>query len=127
MKDLVAALVEKLGVDERQASGGAAVLFRAARDKLGAEQFDSMFDRVPGVADLIGKAPATGGVGKLFGGMMSAVGGSNTAIIASVLAGFTKLGLSQNDAQKFVPVILDFLRGQIGNDATDKLEKTLRS
>ena len=37
MKDLIDALITELRVDERQAAGGAAVILKAARDKLGAK------------------------------------------------------------------------------------------
>ena len=126
MKELVQSLVKTLKIDEKQATGGAAVLFKAARDKLGADEFNRMLAKVPGIDALISHAPQAGGVGKLFGGFASALGG-NAALITSIVSGFSKLGLTTDHAKEFVPVILDHLRGKIGNAATEKLEKTLRS
>jgi hypothetical protein len=127
MQDLIQILVKNLKVDEQQATGGAAVIFKAARDKLGATEFASLLTKVKGVDQLIAKAPESGGLGKLLGGFASALGGGNAAILANVLSGFSKLGLTQQQAQQFVPVITDYLRGTIGKAATDKLEKTLRA
>ena len=83
---------------------------------------------MPGLADLMKKAPASGGggLGGLLGGLAGAMGG-NAALIATVVGGFGKLGLKPEDAKKFVPVILDFLRTKVGPDVVSKLEKTLRA
>jgi len=43
-----------------------------------------------------------------------------------VIGGFSKLGLKPDDAKKFVPVILDFLRKHVGPDVISKLEHALR-
>ena len=127
MKDLIDSLIRELKIDERQAAGGAAVILKAARDKLGAAEFTSMLASVPGTDQLLAQAPESGGLGRLFGGFASALGGGNAALLTSVLAGFIKLGLTQQDAQKFVPVMLNYLRNKIGKAATDKLEQTLRA
>lgn len=126
MKDLISALVRDLKIDERQATGGAAILFKAARDRMGVKEFTSLLAKANGVDDLIAKAPPSSGFTSLFGGLASAAGGGNAVILAGILSGFGKLGLNQQHAQAFVPVILGFLRSQIGPEATDKLEKTLR-
>ena len=127
MKELVHRLSKQLQVDTKQAGGGAAILFKAARDKLGESEFNKLLSKVSGVDALIAQAPVAGGLGKMFGGFASALGGGNAAILANVAGGFRKLGLTTTHAQNFVPVILDFLRDKIGKDATDKLEKTLRA
>lgn len=127
MKELVDALVKNLKIDARQAEGGAAVLFKAARDKMGNEAFAKALGKVNGIDALLAKAPESGGLGKLFGGFASAVGGGNAALIASILGGFGKLGLNQEHAKAFVPVIIDFLRTKVGKETVDTIEKTLRT
>lgn len=125
MKELIDLLSRTLKIDERQAQGGAAILFKAARDKLGSTEFSRLLGSVPGIDALIGKAPDTRG-GGLLGGLASLAGG-NAALIASIVTGFGKLNLTSDHAQKFVPVILDYLRGKVGPEAVSKLEKTLRA
>jgi Protein of unknown function VcgC/VcgE (DUF2780) len=126
MKELVDMLTGTLGIDGSQAEGGAAVLFNAAKDKLGGAEFGKLLGGVPGLTDLMQKAPATGGLGGMLGGLAGAMGG-NAALIAKVVGGFGKLGLKAEDARKFLPVILEFLRTKVGPDVVSKLEHTLRA
>ncbi|MFO7276874.1 MAG: DUF2780 domain-containing protein [Pseudomonadota bacterium] len=125
MKELIDALVRELRIDENQARGGAGLLFRAACDKLGAGEFAKLLGGLPGLDDLMRQAPESG-AGRLFGGLASALGAGNAAILAEVLAGFGKLGLSQDQAKRFVPVILSFLRERLGPEVVATLESALR-
>ncbi|HSC05607.1 MAG TPA: DUF2780 domain-containing protein [Steroidobacteraceae bacterium] len=123
MNELITRLSQQLKIDDKQARGGAAILFKAAKEKLGSAEFSRLLGPVNGVDDLIREAPQSGG--GLLGGLASLAGG-NAALIATVVSGFSKLNLSGGDAQKFVPIMLDYLRGQVGPEAVSKLEKTLR-
>jgi Protein of unknown function VcgC/VcgE (DUF2780) len=128
MQELIDMLTKSLGVNGKQAEGGAAVLFNAAKEKLGSAEFGQLLGGVPGLSDLMKQAPAAGGgggLGGMLGGLASALGG-NAGLIATIVGGFSKLGLKANDAKKFVPVILDFLRTKVGPDVVSKLEQTLR-
>ena len=129
MKELVDLLTKKLGVNAAQAEGGAAVLFKAAKDKLGSEEFGKLLGGVPGLGDLMKKAPASGGgggLGGLLGGLAGAIGG-NAALISTIVSGFGKLGLTADDAKRFAPVIFEFLKTKVPPDVVSKLEKTLRA
>ena len=63
------------------------MLFKAAKDKLGGEEFGKLLGGVPGLGDLMKKAPAAGGggLGGLLGGIAGAMGG-NAALIARLSA-----------------------------------------
>lgn len=124
MQELITKLSQQLNINETQARGGAAVLFKAAKEKLGGAEFSRMLGSVPGIDGLITQAPASGG--GLLGGLASLAGG-NAALIATIVTGFSRLNLSSDHAQKFVPIVLDYLRGQVGPDAVSKLERTLRT
>ena len=127
MKELIDQLTKKLGVTGAQAEGGAAVLFKAAKDKLGAAEFDKLLGGLPGIGDLLRKAPAPGGgLGGLLGGLAGAMGG-NAALISTIVGGFGKLGLSTEDAKRFAQVTFEFLKSKVGPDAASKLEQTLRA
>ena len=127
MKELIDMLTKKLDVSAPQAEGGAAVLFKAARDKLGGEEFGQLLGGVPGLSDLMRKAPATGGgLGGLLGGLAGAIGG-NAALIGTIVSGFGKLGLTPEDAKRFAPVMFEFLKTKVPRDVVSKLEKTLRA
>jgi hypothetical protein len=62
----------------------------------------------------------------LLGGIAGAMGG-NAALISTILGGFGKLGLTADDAKKFVPVILQFLQTKVGPDVVKKLQDTLKA
>ena len=128
MKELIDMLTGALGVNPGQAEGGAAVLFKAAKDKLGDGEFGKLLGGVPGISELLDKAPPSGGggLGGLLGGLAGAMGG-NAKLISTIVGGFGKLGLTTEDARRFVPVILDFLRKKVGPDVVSKLEGTLRA
>jgi hypothetical protein len=128
MKELVDLLTRKLGVNATQAEGGAAVLFKAAKDKLGSEEFGKLLGGVPGLGDLMKKAPASGGggLGGLLGSLAGAIGG-NAALISTIIGGFGKLGLTAEDAKRFAPVMLEFLKTKVPPEVVSKLEKTLRA
>jgi hypothetical protein len=124
MNELITRLSQQLKIDEKQARGGAAILLRAAKDKLGSAEFNKLLGPVNGMDALVNEAPQGGG--GLLGGLASLAGG-NAALIATIVSGFSKLNLSTDHAQKFVPIVLDYLRGQVGPEAVSKLEKTLRA
>jgi len=127
MKELIDQLTRTLGVTGAQAEGGAAVLFKAAKDKLGGAEFDKLLGGLPGIGDLLRKAPAPGGgLGGLLGGLAGAVGG-NAALISTIVGGFGKLGLNTDDAKRFAQVTFEFLKAKVGPDVASKLEKTLRA
>ena len=127
MKELVDLLVQTVKVDERQARGGAAVLLKAARDKLGAQEFSSMLGALPGLDELIRQAPQASGLGRLFGGLASTVGGSHGALVADIVSGFGRLGLGTEHAKRMAPVIMQFVRGKVGAETAERLEKALRA
>jgi hypothetical protein len=62
----------------------------------------------------------------MLGGLAGAIGG-NAGLIATIVGGFGKLGLTTEDAKKFVPVMIAFLRTKVGPDVVSTLEKTLRA
>lgn len=128
MKELIDMLTKNLGVTAPQAEGGAAVLFKAAKDKLGGGEFDKLLGGVPGLSDLMKKAPAGGGggLGGMLGNLAGAMGG-NAGLIATIVGGFGKLGLTADHAKKFAPLIMQFLRTKVSPDVVAKLEQTLRA
>ncbi len=120
--ELTDLLTKQLGVKEAQAQGGAGLLFKLAKDKLGAGDFSKVSSAVPGMDGLLAAAPSggggmLGGLGKMFGG-----GGG----LAGVAGGFSKLGLDSGMVAKFVPIILQFVQSKGGDGAKGLLEKALK-
>ena len=128
MNELISMLVKQVGVQEGQAQGGAGLLLKLAQDKLGGD-FGKVAQYIPGAQDLIKSAPAAGGASSLLGGLASAIGGekaSGLADLAGLAGGFSKLKLDPALIGKFVPVILEFVKGKGGQDALALLTRVLQ-
>ena len=137
--ELIQQLVSSLGVNEDQAKGGAGLLFNLAKEKLGAGEFQQLADKIPGVSDLLGAAPAPSATASAGGGMMGALGGVASSLgagglgdklgglgnLANLASGFSQLGLSSDMVGKFVPVVLSFVQSQGGDSMKGLLEKVM--
>jgi hypothetical protein len=125
--ELIEQLVSNLGVSENAAKGGSGLLFKMAKDKLGADDFSKVANVVPGIGDLIKSAPDAGMLGSI-GGLASSFGGSASQLgnLASLAGGFSKLGLDSGMIGKFIPIILAFMQSKGGDIAKSLLEKALK-
>jgi hypothetical protein len=115
-------------VNEDQAKGGAGLLFNLAKDKLDAGEFQQLADKIPGVNDLLGAAPAPSAGASAGGGMMGALGGVASSLgagglgdklgglgnLANLASGFSQLG-----------VVLSFVQSQGGDSMKGLLEKVM--
>jgi hypothetical protein len=124
LKELLDQLTKQLGISQTQAQVGTAILFKAAQDKLGNAEFQKLLGGVPGVTELLKLAPANGS--GLMGSLVAALGG-NAAMVANVVTGFSRLGMSTDTVKKFRPFISDFLHKHVGAEAVTKLEAALRA
>ena len=93
--ELIDLLTNTLGVNADQATGGAGLLFKLAKEKLGDTDFSQISQHVPGVNELIESAPESGGIAGALGGLASALGSSGSELgnLASLAGGFSKLEL----------------------------------
>jgi len=128
--DLINLLVDQLGVDKSQASGGAGLILNLVKEKLADGDFKQIADIIPGISDMLGAAPKTGGgLGGLIGGMASAFGGEKAeglADLAELAGGFSKLNLDSDMVAKFIPVILSFVSSKGGDTLKNILAGVLK-
>jgi hypothetical protein len=127
--ELTDLLTQNLGVTQAQAEGGAGLLFKQAKGKLGADDFSKVSAAVPGIDSLIGAAPAggtgvLGGLGKLASGLGGKASGLGS--LAGLAGGFSQLGLGSDMIGKFVPLILSFVQGKGGEGVKGILEKAFK-
>ena len=64
-------LIDQLGVTEDQARGGAGAILSLAKEKLGDTDFSKVAQAIPGMEDLLGAAPESGGLAGMVGGLAS--------------------------------------------------------
>jgi len=126
--ELLSQLTQNLGIDEDQAKGGAGLLFKLAKDKLGSGDFSTLADAVPGINDLLQSAPKSGGLGSAIGNIASALGGDTGKLgdLASLAGGFSKLNLDAGMIAKFIPIILAFVQSKGGDSVKDLLGSVLK-
>ncbi len=123
--DLVNMLTSQLGINEDQAAGGAGLLFKMAKEKLGDGDFSKIAEAVPDVSNLLSKAPAESGGGLMgaIGGIASAFGADKLGDLASLAGGFSKLNLDENMIGNFIPIILNFVKDKAGDEVMGLLSK----
>ena len=120
--DLISALTSQLGVTAPQASGGAGLLIKLARDRLSSGEFEQVAAAIPGLSGLLQSAPAAGG--GVMGMLGKAVGGQ-AGDLAQLAGGFSKLGLDAGMIQKFIPVIMGYVQQHGGAGVAGILQKAM--
>ena len=137
MNPLVSLLNQQLqGINPDQAAGGAGLIFKTLQDKLNPQDFSSLSAALPGVMELIQKAPNTesgGGLMGALGGLAGALGGGGAAgqlgqlgQFASLVGGFSKLGLSPDMIGKFLPLIMQYIQSEGGEQMLKIAQKVLK-
>lgn len=123
--ELIDEIVKNLGINEDQAKGGAGLLLKMAKEKLGADEFSEVENAIPETDDVIRSAPESGGIAGALGGIASSLGAEKLGNIASLSGGFSKLGLNSGMIGKFAPIILSFVQSKGGDTAKSILEKVI--
>jgi len=118
---LIGSLVDTLGVSEEQATGGAGAVFKEAKNNMGSSDYSQLLKAVPGIDSLISAAPQAGGLGGKASSLLGGSAGSMTGLADS----FSKLGLSPDMVNQFVPVVLDFVQSEGGQQAMTLLKNAL--
>lgn len=110
-------LTQKLGISDEQAKGGSGLLFKLAKEKLGADDFCKVASAVPGISNLLSAAPKSDGLTDAIGGLASSLGGGagNLGNLASLAGGFKKLDLDSGMVGQFIPIILSFVQAKGGD------------
>ncbi len=128
MNELIAQVVQQLGVQEGQAKGGVGLLLKMAQAKLGGD-FGKVAQALPGAQDLIAAAPEAGGAGKLMGGLAGMLGGGKAGGLADLgplAVGFSQLKLDPAMIAKFAPIILSFAQSKGGQDVMQLLARAIQ-
>lgn len=119
--DIVGYVAEKVGIEKSQAEPAVALLLKFAKESLG-DNFSKIASMIPGVDELIAKAPE-GGVAGAIGDFAKSMfgGGKGVQGLASLAAGFTQSGLSADKIPETANAVVDFASEQGGDEAKDLL------
>jgi len=118
---LIGSLVDTLGVSKEQATGGAGAVFKEAKNNMSSGDYSQLLNAVPGIDSLISAAPQAGGLAGKASSLLGGSAGSMTGLADS----FSKLGLSPDMVNQFVPVILDFVQSEGGQQTMTLLKNAL--
>jgi hypothetical protein len=118
---LIGSLVDKLGVSEEQATGGAGAVFKEAKNNMSSGDYSQLLNAVPGIDSLISTAPQASGLAGKASSLLGGSAGSMTGLADS----FSKLGLSPDMVNQFVPIVMDFVQSEGGQQAMTILKNAL--
>ncbi len=119
-------LVNKVGVTQAQAEGGAGALFQAAKTKMKPESFAELEQSVPGIQSMLAKVPVQpANLGALAGGLSSLKGitGNSSGELLAAAYAFKQQGMSPSMIQQFIPVVVEYVK----NNSNGILANTLSS
>lgn len=121
--ELASLLVDKLGVTEKQAEGGAGALFQNAKQNLSTDDFKKVSDAVPGMDQYLDAAPSKSDSGGALG-KLSSLGGSAGKLgsLAGLGDSFSKLGMDTGMISKFAPVVMEYVQSKGGSSVAGLLK-----
>ncbi len=116
--NLTELLMQRTGVTQAQAAGGAGALFQIAKNKMQADAFAQLEQSVPGLQGMLGAVPALTQSGGLAGRLSALAGksGGTAGDLISVVSSFQQQGMSPAMVQQFIPVLIEYVKAQ-GNEA----------
>ena len=124
--ELVGQLTKGLSITPEQAVGGSGAIFGLAKSRLKPEDFMKVADVVPGMDGLLKAAPKPK---KESTDMLSAMGGmlpGKAGAMASLAGSFKELGLSPEQAVKFIPIMTKFVNLKGGASVANLLAGALK-
>ncbi|MGR9116994.1 MAG: DUF2780 domain-containing protein [Gammaproteobacteria bacterium] len=117
-------LVNQLGVTQQQALGGAGAIFQAAKANMAAPAFSNLSQSIPGMSDMLAAAPR---VSQPLSGVSSVLGGASGTVntVTTLASQFQQLQLSPNMVNRFIPVVVDYVKNTSGHVTANLLQSAL--
>ena len=112
-------LMQRTGVTQAQAQGGAGALFQIAKDKMQADAFNQLEQSVPGIEGMLAAVPALSPPTGSLAGRLSSIAGASGGMagnLVTVVSAFQQQGMSPAMVQQFIPVVIDYVKTR-SNDA----------
>ena len=125
MADVIEDLAGKSGVSADLAKKGMGALLSFLKEKIPAESFSRVTRAIPGADNMMAAAAersseASGGIlGAVSGLAGKLLGGAGDA--SALVAKLTQFGFSADQLQRFIPTVLEFLRGKLPGDVMNKI------
>ncbi|QDT00704.1 DUF2780 domain-containing protein [Adhaeretor mobilis] len=124
MSDLIATIVDQLGVTDEQAAGGMGAILSLPVERLDRDDLVTLADAIPGFSDIVGKSPVFDAAVPHWLATLSRWCGGLGAM-RQVGPVFSSLGLTYDLIDKFTVILREFLAHQPNEKALRTLEKAL--
>lgn len=112
--ELTNLLVQRLGVTPQQAMGGAGALLQIAKTRMNPDAFAKLSTQIPDIQQLLSAVPTLKpqtGLGGLAGKLGGLAGNSSIGTALTAVSIFQQLGMKPETMEKFIPVVIDYARG----------------
>ncbi|MGZ5027739.1 MAG: DUF2780 domain-containing protein [Methylobacter sp.] len=112
-------LMQRTGVTQAQALGGAGALFQIAKNKMQGDAFDQLEQSVPDLEEMLAAVPALPQAHGGLAGRLSSIAGTSGGTagnLVTLVSAFQQQGMSPAMVQQFIPVVIDYVKSH-SNDA----------
>jgi hypothetical protein len=126
--ELTNLLVQRLNVTPQQAMGGAGALLQIAKTRMNPDAFAKLSTQIPDVQQLLSAVPTLkqqSGLGGLAGKLGGLAGNSSIGTALTAVSIFQQLGMKPETMEKFVPVVIDYARGNTDDAIAGGLKAAL--
>lgn len=126
--ELTNLLVQRLGITQQQAMGGAGALLQIAKTRMSSDAFEKLATQIPDMQQLLSAVPVSksqAGLGGLAGKLGSLTGNSSIGTALTAVSIFQQLGMKPETMEKFVPVLIDYARGNTDEAIANGLKAAL--
>ncbi len=123
--ELTNLLVQQVGVTPTQAMGGAGALLQIAQTRMNPEVFATLAQQLPDVQKLLSAVPALqkdgSGLSGLAGKLAGLSGDSSISSALTAVSLFQQLGMKPETMQRFIPVVIEYVKGNTGTAIAESL------
>ena len=125
MADVVSELANRTGIPPELARQGLGAILALLKDKLPASVYGQIQSAIPDAAGLVSAAPAAApAAGGVLGAVAAAAGkvlGGSGGDAAALTSSLTQAGFSAEQLEKFLPAVMEFLKGKLPEDTMRQL------
>lgn len=129
MQNIISTLAQQFGLRPEQVQAGVGAILQLLQEKAGGGDFQQLLAKIPGAQAWIDQAKvlpqqsgdAGGGLLGQAAGILGAVTGQGQTGLAGILGKLQGAGFQPDSAAKFVPAVLEQLKGSAGAGTLDKV------
>ena len=125
MQELIARVVQSVGIDESAAKPAIGVVLQLLKSVLPEGTASSLMGALPGAESLLGDAEqaGSGGITGLLGGAVSSLTGGSSGAITQAMSQLQGLGLDADQAKGVAAQVVGFAKERVPADVSTALDE----